>query len=150
MNYLSYWLLFVAFLRSISVVLGYISPVYFQQQIFTQSPQQVTPLAARTFAIWTLLTCSLCLIAAFHLHERGAYLAVCFSFYAALAYFMVELLVFHTVSPTGWTTLVSLFIAGQLQRGAGTGEQHGAVCSRCLLTHRLTCTVCAALCVLLL
>ena len=97
MDYLSYWLMLVAAMRTISVVLGYTSPRYFQEQLFTTSTSQVTPLASRTFAIWTFLSCALALIAAFHLHERGIYLATTLSFYTAAAYFTLELLLFGTV-----------------------------------------------------
>ena len=97
MDYLSYWLMVVAAMRTLSVMLGYTSPRYFQEQLFTTSTSQVTPLASRTFAIWTFLSCALALIAAFHLHERGIYLATTLSFYTAAVYFTLELLVFGTV-----------------------------------------------------
>ena len=113
MEAVQYWLFFVAFLRSISVVVGYFGPSAFQRSLFTSSTSQVTPLAARTFAIWTSITCTLCVVCAFHLHERGIVLATAASFYAAAFYFTAELLVFRTVTLKDWGVVVSFFIAGQ-------------------------------------
>ena len=113
MEAVQYWLLFVAFLRSISVVVGYVDPSYHQRSLFTTSPGQITGVAARTFAIWTSVTCALCLVCAFHLHERGIVLATAASFYAAAFYFTVELLVFKTIRISNWGVLVSFTIAGR-------------------------------------
>ena len=115
MDYLSYWLMLVAAMRTLSVVLGYRSPRYFQEQMFTTSSAQVTPLASRTFAIWTLLSCTLTILAALHLHERGIYLATTASFYIAALYFTLELLVFGTVKLKDRFIVVTFVIASQLQ-----------------------------------
>ena len=113
MDYLSYWLLMVAAMRTLSVILGYRSPRYFQEQMFTTSSAQMTPLASRTFAIWTFLSCALALIAAFHLHERGIYLATTVSFYTAAAYFTLELLVFGTVKLKDRFVVMAFVVASQ-------------------------------------
>ena len=109
--YLSYWLLVVAALRSISVVSGYRGPLTFQQQIFSTSAQQVTPLAARTFAIWTLVTSALAALAAFHTNERGMMIATALSFYVAAAYFTLELVIFRTVRLNDWAVVVAFIVA---------------------------------------
>lgn len=127
MDYLSYWLLLVAAMRTLSVVLGYLSPRYFQQQLFTTSTTQVTPLASRTFAIWTFLSCALALLAAFHLHERGIYLATTLSFYTAAVYFTLELLVFGTVKLKDRFVVMAFTVASQSQ-------QHSRLC-RAPLSH---------------
>ncbi len=59
----------------------------------------VNDLASRTFGIWTLLTCCLCWICALHVEERGVYLATLVSFFIALGYFIVELLIYGTQKP---------------------------------------------------
>ena len=128
MDYLSYWLMAVAAMRSLSVVLGYTSPRYFQQQLFTTSTAQVTPLASRTFAIWTFLSCALALIAAFHLHERGAYLATTLSFYAAVVYFTLELLVFGTVKLKDRFVVMAFAVASQLTAALCRGSCSQPAC----------------------
>jgi len=136
MDYLSYWLLLVAAMRTLSVVLGYTSPLYFQQQLFTTSTAQVTPLASRTFAIWTFLSCALALIAAFHLHERGIYLATTLSFYTAAAYFTIELLVFGTVKLKDRFVVMAFAVASQTAaiphpHRRGCAVSHPTDCVRC-------------------
>ncbi len=97
MEYLSYWLLFVASLRLLSVLIGYFSPFTFRAQLFNRQPDQVTTLQARSFAVWTLLTCSLCIICAFNLNEYGIYLATTISFYVAFGFFVLEFFVYKTL-----------------------------------------------------
>ena len=113
MEGVQWWLLFVAFLRSISVVVGYVGPSSFQRSLFTTSASQVTPLAARTFSIWTSITCTLCVVCASHLQERGIVLATAASFYAAAFYFTAELLIFRTVTLRDWGIVISFIVAGQ-------------------------------------
>ena len=113
MEAIQYWLLFVAFLRSISVVVGYLGPSYYQRSLFTTAPSQVTPLAGRTFAIWTSITCTLCVVCCFHLRERGIVLATAVTFYAAAFYFAVELLVYRTATLKDWGVIISVVVAGQ-------------------------------------
>jgi uncharacterized membrane protein len=113
MEAVQYWLMFVAFLRSISVVVGYVGPSSYQRSLFTTAPSQVTPLAARTFAIWTSITCTLCLVCAFHLRERGIVLATAASFYAAAFYFSYELLISKTATLKDWGVIISVVVAGQ-------------------------------------
>lgn len=143
MDYLSYWLLLVASMRTLSVFLGYRNPRYFQEQLFTTSTSQVTPLASRNFAIWTLLSCTVAAIAAFHLHERGAYLAAMLSFYVAAGYFTLELLVFGTVKLKDRFVVMAFAIASQsihtrhaaTVSGLGWDQQSRPLC--CLLTLSL-------------
>ena len=115
MEAVQYWLLFVAFLRSISVVVGYAGPSSYQRSLFTTAPSQVTPLAARTFAIWTSVTCALCLVCAAHLRERGIVLATALSFYAAAFYFTYELVLGRTATLKDWGVIISVVVAGQWQ-----------------------------------
>lgn len=132
MEYLSYWLMLVAAMRTFSVFLGYRSPRYFQEQLFLTSTSQMTYLASRTFAIWTLLSCVLALLCAFHLHERGIYLATTLSFYAAAGYFTLELLVFRTVRITDRFVAMAFTIARQ--PAAHTDRTLRTALPRCALT----------------
>lgn len=43
-NYLKIWLLFVASLRALSVVLGYLDKIYFQERVFPIATEEGTPL----------------------------------------------------------------------------------------------------------
>ena len=93
------WLVLVAGLRLLSVVLGYAVPMTLQTRVFSRtSKQQFTPLVARTFAVWTAVTCVVTLVTAFNL-DNPALMATCAATFAiALAYFAMELLVYRTVS----------------------------------------------------
>lgn len=113
MEQLSWWLMFVAILRSISVILGYVAPTRIQQQLFSTAALQATPLTARTFSVWTFLSGSLALICAYHLHERGIYIATLLSFILAAIYFTLELIVFQTVKLKDWSVAMSFAIASQ-------------------------------------
>jgi hypothetical protein len=52
----------------------------------------------RTFAVWTLLSCTLCFLCAFNLSSRPLYVATFLSFVYAIGYLSVECVVYHTIS----------------------------------------------------
>lgn len=58
----------------------------------------VNDLYGRTFAVWTAVTCTLCLTCARDPRARGVYAATLASFALALAFFAGEALVFRTMS----------------------------------------------------
>jgi Erg28 like protein len=53
---------------------------------------------ARVFAVWTTMTCVLCVLSAFALRSVPILVATIFSFAAALGFFALELAVFRTMS----------------------------------------------------
>ena len=57
-----------------------------------------TPLAGRTFAVWTTVTCLICLITASDPTNTGLLKVTLGTFVIALGYFVLELFVYKTVS----------------------------------------------------
>lgn len=74
----------------------------------------VTEVHGRTFGVWTLLTCTLCILCAFNLENRPIYLATFLSFIYALGHFLTEHLIYDTMSIANLTT-VGIF-AGMIAR----------------------------------
>jgi hypothetical protein len=101
MEYLSYWLLFAAALRMLSVGIGLMSPNTFKSKVYRLRPDLVNPLVGRTFASWTLVTCMLCVFCALHLEEPALYSATMASFAVAWLTFVAEFVVFKTVDIKG-------------------------------------------------
>ncbi len=98
-SYLSLWLYFVAALRLLAVFLGYAMPQRLTTNLFTRAPKEVTGLTGRAFGVWTLVTCVLCVITAGNPDPAGpVFFATLLSFVIAGAFFVVELLVFGTVT----------------------------------------------------
>ena len=97
---LSTWLIVVALLRLLSVVIGYISPQTFASSVFPAAPKsEVTDLMGRTFAIWTTVTCTLCLLTAQDPDpESPIFFATFLSFVYALLFFAIELLFYGTMT----------------------------------------------------
>lgn len=62
----------------------------------------VTPLHGRTFAIWTSLTCVLCLLTAGDMGNRGLFTATFTSFAVAAVHFTTEWLNYGTMSTGGF------------------------------------------------
>lgn len=113
------WLVFVAFLRLFSVGLGFAAPQRLHTNLYTERPDLVNELQGRTFAIWTLTTCILCLICARNPCVPAIYGATLLSFLVALAHFLLELLVFQTC---GWKTAAQpMVVAGVSALWMGLG-----------------------------
>ena len=116
------WLLVVAFLRGISIFSGYLRPEHGQcpelllnaitsldyelavDTIYSNDGDSnhttIDPLAqlhARTFAIWTCLSCIICCITAFNLQSQPMVYTALSSFYVVGFYFTMEYSVFGTV-----------------------------------------------------
>lgn len=62
-------------------------------------PHTVNDLYGRTFAVWTAVTCALCLACARDPRVAPVYGATLFSFVVALAFFAGEAFIFRTMSP---------------------------------------------------
>ena len=100
MEYLTIWLYVVAALRLLSVGIGYTRPLTLAKRVFpTPASAQVTPLMGRTFGIWTLVTCTLCVLCAQEPDPNASiFLATFLSFVYAGGYFVLELVVYKTVT----------------------------------------------------
>jgi hypothetical protein len=66
----------------------------------------------RTFGVWTLLTCLLCVMTALNLDNEALYLVTFLSFVFALGYFLLECFVYHTMAVKSLASL--FFFAGSL------------------------------------
>lgn len=75
----------------------------------------VTEVHGRTFGVWTLLTCTLCYLCAFNLHDRPLYLATILSFVYAFGHFLTEFLIYQTMEIKNLVT-VGIF-AGMVPSG---------------------------------
>ncbi|CAI5988665.1 unnamed protein product [Closterium sp. NIES-65] len=96
MDPLGYWLLLVAFARLSSVYFGYFN--LWALQVAVYSKRTMSDVHGRTFAVWTAVTCTLCILCALHLDSRPLYLATLTSFVFALLHFLLELLVYKTMT----------------------------------------------------
>jgi hypothetical protein len=68
-------------------------------------------LGARTVAVWTLLSSTLCFLCAFNLSSKPVYAATFLSFVYAVGYLNVECVVYHTISAASLVPFT--FIAGR-------------------------------------
>jgi len=108
MDFLAIWLFFVACLRMLSVVLGYTDPGYFKGYVFALAPNQVTDVAGRLFAAWTLLTCTCCIFTAFNIKSKPIFSVTLFSFFVAFGVFMVEFFFFKTMTVSNLLPIFSV------------------------------------------
>lgn len=104
------WLYAAAILRLFSVYLGFFDPTKFKTNLYSRKPEQVTDLHGRTFAVWTITTCMLCLICAKDPKVPAIYGATLFSFLVAFLHFAAELLIFKTTSPA--SAISPLLVSG--------------------------------------
>lgn len=111
------WLVCVASLRVLSVVLGYLQPATLTKSVFGLAADQVTPLTARTFGIWTLLSSVVTLMCALNLESGPLYRTTMASFVVALLYFVLEVGVYHTVDVR--SAIPPFIIASKSRHGNG-------------------------------
>ena len=71
----------------------------------------MTGVHARTVAVWTLLSCTLCFLCAFNLDSKPVYTATFLSFFYAMAYLGIECLIYHTIHFANFVPFI--FIAGK-------------------------------------
>jgi len=95
------YLVFVAGLRLMSVYIGMFHPHRLHTNLFDNAGGSVNDLFGRTFAMWTTLSCMLCLCCARNPCNKIVYGATLASFVIALLFFLGELCVFKTL---GWRT----------------------------------------------
>ncbi|KAF2673586.1 ergosterol 28 [Microthyrium microscopicum] len=92
-GYLPYWLRQVSVVSVANSVQAYVSlgPT---QQVYAATPSPVTPLSARTFGTWTLLSSVIRLYAAYDITNKPVYEIALASYGIAFAHFFSEWLVF--------------------------------------------------------
>ena len=89
-------------------------------------PPPVNDLYGRTFAVWTAVTCTLCLTCARDPRARGVYAATLASFALALAFFAGEALVFRTMSLASAAQPAAVASVSTVGGGGGRGGGRGA------------------------
>ncbi|CAN4122466.1 unnamed protein product [Withania somnifera] len=95
MELLGWWLMLVGTLRLASVWFGFVDIWALRLAVFSKTT--MTEVHGRTFGVWTLLTCTLCYLCAFNLHDRPLYLATLLSFFYAFGHFLTEFLIYQTM-----------------------------------------------------
>uniref|UniRef100_A0A0G4I7D9 Ergosterol biosynthetic protein 28 n=1 Tax=Chromera velia CCMP2878 TaxID=1169474 RepID=A0A0G4I7D9_9ALVE len=106
---LKWWLVGVASFRGLAVVLGYFFIDKVKSSVFSLAPSQVSDLQGRTFAQWTLATCTVTLFCAFNLSSKPLFVATWLTFFAAVSFFFAELFVYGSVT---WRNLVGPLVFG--------------------------------------
>ena len=97
----------------------------------------VSEVHARTFAVWTALTCALCCICAFNLDDAPIYLATFLSFVAAFSHFFAEFVIYKTMSVKTFS-LVGM-IAGEIPTQCMQNRNQRSECLHCYV---ITCMCC--------
>lgn len=85
--WLSVWLLMVAVLSIFNSIQNYMS-TSLSKRLFNGHPNQLTPLAARLFATWTLLASVIRVYAAFHLRSHEIVIITLSTFYIVFLFFI--------------------------------------------------------------
>ncbi|GBE87809.1 Erg28-like protein [Sparassis latifolia] len=88
------WQLVVAVMAVFNTVQNFVT-LKFTRRIYNAS-HLVSPLQARTFAIWTLTSAVIRLYAAYNINSKPIYDMTIFSYLFAFAHFGSELLIFRT------------------------------------------------------
>ncbi|KAF5367395.1 hypothetical protein D9758_003770 [Tetrapyrgos nigripes] len=91
-GWLPYWQLFVATTALFNTIQNFFT-LKLTQRIYTQ---QVTPLHARTFAIWTLTSAVVRFYAAYNIHVKAVYDITLFTYLIAFAHFSSEYFIFRS------------------------------------------------------
>lgn len=109
-GYLPKWLLFISVVSVFNSIQTYISGLELTRKVYENSPQEVTPLSARTFGTWTLISSFIRLYGALHLNENHVFQLTFISYTIALLHFSSELLIYRTCK-IGKGTLGPLIVA---------------------------------------
>ncbi|MCJ1358933.1 MAG: ergosterol biosynthesis protein [Icmadophila ericetorum] len=105
-GFLPYWLLFIAIVSVFNTVQCYVTTSLTRRVYAGPASSQVTPLSARTFGTWTLLSSVIRFYAAYRIDDNDFYSLALWTYVIALAHFGSELLVYKTaklnqgISPT--------------------------------------------------
>lgn len=93
-GYLAYWQLLVATTAVFNSVQNFVT-LKLTKRIYNKTPL-VTPLQARTFAVWTLVSAVVRFYAAYHINNKPVYDMALFTYLIAFGHFSSELLIFRT------------------------------------------------------
>lgn len=101
MEPLGVWLILVGLMRLSSVWFGFFDIWALRLAVFPE----MTDIHGRTFATWTLLTCTLCFMTAPTLQRnKPLYITTFLSFVYALAHFLIEYFIFKSMPIRGLAT----------------------------------------------
>lgn len=95
-GYLPKWLLFISVVSVLNSVQTYISGLELTRRVYENKPQETTPLSARTFGTWTLISSFIRLYGALYLQEEHIFQLTFISYLIAIGHFGSELLVYRT------------------------------------------------------
>ncbi|EAU85485.1 hypothetical protein CC1G_06386 [Coprinopsis cinerea okayama7 len=96
-GWLAYWQLVVAATAVFNSLQNFVT-LKLTRRIYNKNPQPVTPLQARTFAVWTLTSAVVRAYAAYNITNKVIYDMAFFTYLIAFGHFSSELLIFRTAS----------------------------------------------------
>ncbi|THV03212.1 Erg28-like protein, partial [Dendrothele bispora CBS 962.96] len=99
-GWLPYWQLFVATTALFNSIQNFLT-LKLTQRLYSRTPQAVTPLQARTFAVWTLTSAVVRAYAAYHIHEKSVYDITMFTYLIAFGHFSSEFFIFRSTKLNG-------------------------------------------------
>ncbi|KIJ51560.1 hypothetical protein M422DRAFT_776788 [Sphaerobolus stellatus SS14] len=89
------WQFFVSTLAFFNTAQNLVT-VALTRRIYSRSPNEVTALQSRTFAVWTWISAVIRLTCAYHIHNKAIYDVTMWSYVGALVHFASEWLLFRT------------------------------------------------------
>ncbi|KAH8822832.1 Erg28 like protein-domain-containing protein [Flagelloscypha sp. PMI_526] len=93
------WQLLTCTMGLFNVVQNFIT-LNLTQRVYNNVPKnEITPLQARTFSAWTLMSVVVRFYAAYNIHEKRVYDMALFSYLIAFGHFVSEILIFRTARP---------------------------------------------------
>ncbi|EKM58206.1 uncharacterized protein PHACADRAFT_207040 [Phanerochaete carnosa HHB-10118-sp] len=93
------WMLLVAVTALFNTLQNFVT-TKFTRRLYSSTPN-VTPLQARTFGTWTLLSAVVRAYAAYNIHDKTIYDMALLSFLIAFGHFASEVLVYRTAKLPG-------------------------------------------------
>jgi len=94
-GWLANWQLFVAATAAFNTIQNF-STLNLTRRLYSGSSETVTPLQARTFAIWTLTSATVRFYAAYNINEKIIYDLALFTYLFAFGHFVSETFIFRT------------------------------------------------------
>ncbi|TFY69997.1 hypothetical protein EVJ58_g121 [Rhodofomes roseus] len=110
-GWLPTWQLIVAVMAAFNTAQNF-ATIKLTRRIYNTASQPVTPLQARTFAIWTLTSAAIRLYAAYYINVKPVYDLALFSYLFAFGHFGSEIFFFGNAKlpgPVLSTVIVSTF-----------------------------------------
>ncbi|KAF9468147.1 Erg28 like protein-domain-containing protein [Collybia nuda] len=95
-GWLAHWQLFVAVTAIFNSVQNFATLKLTRRIYNNVPPANVTPLQARTFAVWTLTSAVVRAYAAYHIHDKTTYDMAMFTYLIAFGHFSSEWLIFRS------------------------------------------------------